>query len=256
MRLLLRMLLLCFLITIPVLAHSQSSQTLIPQKELKIISWNVHMIPTATHKNKRAIEINKFLRNENADVILLQECFSKRIIRKISAGYKYVIKPKHKFLKLNSGLLVLSNQPLHNYQYWNYKSKKGIDALCNKGAISFEILVEKDSTNKTSTGLVKIVNTHLQNNFAHITIAQINELKLFSTGSNIIGGDFNCKDFKMLSDTFHMNVTSTGPTFAKDTIDFIFTIKTNTGKSYSVNSNLSDHNPVILIMRPVLETDY
>lgn len=222
------------------------------------------MIPVATSKYKRAILINEFLRTQNADVILLQECFSNRIIRKISTGYKYVIKPKRKLFKLNSGLLILSNQPLYNYKYWNFKSKKGIDALCNKGAMSFEIYVDTASTDKSiksstgtlseSTGnnngiLIKIVNTHLQNNFHHITKAQIEELKTFSQGANIIGGDFNYTDYKMLIDTFHMNNTSTGFTFDSMTIDFIFTSFTSTGYSLSnpTINKLSDHNPVISI---------
>ena len=202
--------------------------------QTKIVTWNVHMVINAKNKKQRAIAINKILIDSKADVVLIQEAFGKPVCNILSKGFKYRILPNKKFGKVNSGLLVLSNSPLTNIQYLNYKHKKGIDALSNKGAVKFR------------TAGMNMINTHLQNHHHNITENQIIELYNFSSSSDVIAGDFNYTDISYLSILFQKNIIETDCTFDNEVIDYVITNKKI--RSQVMKTDLSDHNAIISII--------
>ena len=228
---------------IPILVEGQT---------IKLLSYNTHMIFTAECKNSRAVKINNFLLKCGADIVLLQEVYSKKIMKKISRGFPYIITdfPNNKkhFHLVKSGLVVLSKYPLMNVSFHEFENSKGIDSYSDKGVLMFDALITislNDSTTEADYKIIKIANTHLQNNFHPITIAQIQEVKAFTQKADVVGGDFNYEDFQYLADQFNKEVTITGDTYKKQTIDYIFTKKpVLVHTTYKNESTLSDHLPI------------
>jgi hypothetical protein len=192
------------------------------------------MVINAKNKNSRAIAINKILIDSKADVVLIQEAFSKSVCDILGKGFKYKILPKKKFGKVNSGLLVLSKTPLTDIKYLNYKNKRGIDALSNKGAVKFR-----------TAGMI-MINTHLQNHHHDITEEQIIEIYNFSSSTDVIAGDFNYTDRTYLSTLFQKNIIETDYTFDNEVIDYVITNKKI--RSQILKTDLSDHNAIISVI--------
>jgi hypothetical protein len=192
------------------------------------------MVINAKNKNQRAVAINKILIDSKADIVLIQEAFGKSVCDVLGQGFKYRILPKKKFGKVNSGLLVLSKTPLTNIQYLNYKHKKGIDALSNKGAVKFR------------TAGMTMINTHLQNHHREITQEQIIEIYNFSSSTDVIAGDFNYTDRTYLSRLFQKNIIETDYTFDNEVIDYVITNKKI--RSQILKTDLSDHNAIISVI--------
>lgn len=137
-----------------------------PRKNIKILSWNIYMLPhlVASHsgKRERAEIIGQTLEASDYDVILFQEAFHplarKKILRHLKAKYPYQVGPANRkllSLKANSGLWLFSRYPIVDYQSISYKNKFGVDALSRKGALLAEIDVEGQR--------IQIAGTHLQN---------------------------------------------------------------------------------------------
>lgn len=218
---------------------------------IKVLSYNTHMIFTAECKSSRAIKINSFLLKSGADVILLQEVYSKKIMRKLSKGFAYSITGVNnkthskKVFLIKSGLIVLSKYPLSNVRFHTFVNSKGIDSYSRKGIIMFDVLIETSNGYKT----IKIANTHLQNNYHPITVAQINEVKLFTQEADIVAGDFNYENFDYISNELSKQVTitvgQTGFTYKKETIDYIFSNKPLLAHTtYNNLLGYSDHNAI------------
>lgn len=194
------------------------------------------MLPTAAKKCHRAIQIADSVKT---DIALYQEAFTNKTQEKLIRNYPYIIKPKGKFGKINSGLLVCSKYPISNIEYLSFENRKGIDALCNKGAVKFRFTVDGK--------LYTVVNTHLQNHFHDITIQQVKELVEFSKDADLIAGDFNLTDIEFLEKSFGRKSQVTSPTFNNVVIDYVFT---NVNfKVKAVKSLLSDHNQLMITVK-------
>lgn len=137
-----------------------------PLKKIKILSWNIYMLPhlVATHSNKRerAKVIGDALLNSDYDVIFFQEAFHpvarNKILTKLQHEFPYHIGPANKkffSLKANSGLWVFSKYPIVRSESIIYKNKFGVDALSRKGALLVEIEVQGQR--------IQVAGTHLQN---------------------------------------------------------------------------------------------
>ena len=144
------------------------SQTILesrPLEKIKILSWNIYMLPKFiknTGKVKRAEKIGEVLDSLDYDVIVFQEAFHKRARRKIRKSlrevYPYQAGPANCrlfSLKTNSGLWVFSKYPIVSSKSILYKSRSGIDAFSRKGAIMVELNVNGHS--------IQVAGTHLQN---------------------------------------------------------------------------------------------
>lgn len=138
---------LCALFLIPETpALAQPAET---SKELKILSWNIYMLPRFalhTGKRKRAREIAKILPAENYDILVFQEAFhgdARRILkRKLKKLYPYRIGPANRrvfWIKTNSGVWVMSKIPLKKLKQIKYKDCHGFtDCFAHKGALLVE----------------------------------------------------------------------------------------------------------------------
>jgi endonuclease/exonuclease/phosphatase family metal-dependent hydrolase len=118
-------------------------------KELKILSWNIYMLPRFalhTGKRKRAREIVKTLPAENYDIIVFQEAFhgdARRILKRgLKKLYPYRIGPANRryfWIKTNSGVWMLSKIPLTKLKQIKYKDCYGFDdCFAHKGALLVE----------------------------------------------------------------------------------------------------------------------
>ena len=131
-----------------VLSSRVSSQTQTQAESLKILSWNIYMLPWLSWFNgngKRAKAIGEDLLSSDYQIIVFQEAFSvkcRKIIRKILIEkYPYQYGPcnnSHVSLRSNSGLWVLSKFPLTQLETIQFKESKSFDSFARKGAALFE----------------------------------------------------------------------------------------------------------------------
>ena len=131
---------------------------------LKILSWNIYMLPAVTMPlgiGDRAKHIAEYLKSSDYDIVVFQEAFNpraRRIIKRIlDEKYKYEIGPANKLgltsLRTNSGLWILSKIPLIYIGEIEFKKSSGFDKCSRKGAM----MVEGIKNGVT----FQIVNTHL-----------------------------------------------------------------------------------------------
>ncbi|HXH74858.1 MAG TPA: sphingomyelin phosphodiesterase [Bacteriovoracaceae bacterium] len=139
-------------------------------QEIKLLSWNVYMIPKPILFTKQGIRtslIIKELLKTDHDVVVLQEAFSPvfrmRAYSKLKHKYPYrqLLKRGAGVKFLNSGIFILSRYPYKLLSTYNYLRCSGIDCFAAKGALLFEV-------QHPSGKRLQIVTSHLQ---AETTIA-------------------------------------------------------------------------------------
>lgn len=139
------------------------------KENLKILSWNIYMLPGITNiaksveksdKRSRAKEIATLLNNSDYDVVLLQESFFAPARRKLKAAtkaefpYQYgPVNPSGLGYKTSSGLIALSRLPLTLLGTVQFESCNGVDCIAKKGAGLWE--GEKNGKK------FQVLNTHL-----------------------------------------------------------------------------------------------
>ena len=132
---------------------------------LTILSWNIKMFtaPYGWLQNRveRAENIVQSLKTtENYDIILFQEVFSDKIRKlmyeDLQSIYPYEIIPDNQpcIGKSNSGLWVISKNPIILVDEISFSHLKNWDALSNKGAKLYSIIKDEQEFH--------IINTHLQ----------------------------------------------------------------------------------------------
>ena len=115
---------------------------------LKILSWNIYMLPYISlfnHNAKRAKVIAEKLRTSDYQIIVFQEAFSSKcrniLAKNLASDYPYQYGPANRnFLpfRTNSGLWIVSKIPLTYLEEFQFSSSKGFDAVARKGAALFE----------------------------------------------------------------------------------------------------------------------
>jgi sphingomyelin phosphodiesterase len=143
---------------------SQSAELTTPPKTLKVLSWNIYMLPgivPVKGRVDRAEAIGEVLSKGEYDVIVFQEAFHhgarKKILESLSAVYPYQSGPanlKALSYKTNSGLWIFSKYPIVSSHAMIFKNRSGIDAFSRKGALLTEINIDNN--------IVQVVGTHLQ----------------------------------------------------------------------------------------------
>lgn len=116
--------------------------------ELKILSWNIYMLPYISLFNdndKRAKAIAERLNGSDYHIIVFQEAFSSKcrniLSRVLLASFPYQYGPVNdaRFsLRTNSGLWIVSKFPLTKLDQLEFSRSKGYDAVARKGAVLFE----------------------------------------------------------------------------------------------------------------------
>jgi endonuclease/exonuclease/phosphatase family metal-dependent hydrolase len=173
---------------------------------LKILSWNIQMLPLALKKIgqfERADYIAEQLNESDYDVIVFQEAFDDKVRQKLSEYlqhcYPYQVGPANEkgfFLRTNSGVCIVSKYPLKHIGEVQYENCNGVDCFSRKGALMVEI--EKEGK------LVQLIGTHLQSGDgktnSKVRVKQYRQLEdeLLSRYNKegipqIICGDFNTK---------------------------------------------------------------
>ncbi len=134
------------------------------QDTLKILTWNIQMLPNVTKGNSRATRAKAIVEELNArdyDVVVLQEVFHRRARKIVVDGlkdkYPYrtpVLNKKTIALKTNGGVMILSRHEVVAHHQIRFKSRTGFDRMSRKGAI----LADISFNNKT----IQVAGTHLQ----------------------------------------------------------------------------------------------
>jgi endonuclease/exonuclease/phosphatase family metal-dependent hydrolase len=147
------------------LGFAQSVVSPSPPEKIKILSWNIYMLPSivkAQGKKERAMSIGKLLKESDYDVIVFQEAFQrkarKKIFNQLKESFPYQAGPANQKLisyRTNSGLWIFSKHPIVNTQSIVFRNRSGVDALSRKGGLIAEILVNEVP--------IQVAATHLQN---------------------------------------------------------------------------------------------
>ena len=155
-------------------ADAQCNQQGCHDVDLKIMSWNIYMLPhywIHTGQLARAKEIVEVLKNENVDVIVFEEAFDSQSRKIIRAGLKDYFSyesgdpGRNRFWKSNSGVWILSKVPINVLKQIFFKKAAGADRLACKGAILLR--AEKQNV------CFQIVGTHLQSELAKKNVQNI-----------------------------------------------------------------------------------
>ncbi len=197
--------------------------------DLKILSWNIFMIPPTIFKScqcERTGYIAEAVKGWDADVIIFQEAFQKKarqlIYDKIKDQYPYETGvPKSGFLKVHSGVWIVSRYPIVRQESIVYKQKKGSDRFAKKGATFIEIDMNGQK--------IQVIGTHVQSGSQHQLVRDIQFKQMIQELGNkymdftipqFIGGDLNTdvqvtKDYEnMLVILDAMNTKHTGQPFS------------------------------------------
>lgn len=137
------------LISIFLLSFSCNAQWYDEEKDLEILSWNIHMLPHfiyhKTKKRKRGKLIVDELKNSTFNIIVFQEAFHKPIKNKmqkmLKEKYPYSYGPANKkFFSIwtNSGIWFLSDRPLIHLDAIKYSTCTGDGCYARKGALMME----------------------------------------------------------------------------------------------------------------------
>jgi endonuclease/exonuclease/phosphatase family metal-dependent hydrolase len=188
----------------------------IPKKKLKILSWNIFMLPSIVPREgriERAHGIVDTLKKTDYDIIVFQEAFHKKAVKVIDKGlsenYPFKYGPFNKTnlpLNTNSGVWILSKTPLDELGVVKYRDAKGIDKMAHKGAA----LLRGFFNGKE----FQILGTHMQAGYSKYAetrkrqLMQIeNELLQKNRKSNvpqILCGDMNVE--RSVKDEYHFMI--------------------------------------------------
>lgn len=203
-------------------SEAQNTSLSYPNDTLKIVSWNIHMLPyffvlPISKKRKRTKLIGEeFNHNYDYDIIVLQEVFHKtnrRLLkRKLKKKYPYQYGPpnrKRLSLKTNSGLMVFSKRPLIYKASVQFDVATSFDnKLARKGAMLLE--------GEFNGNLFQIINTHTQGNPPIINGHQFHQIydgliEPYEKENvpQLLCGDMNCSskiptDYNQMLKIFHI----------------------------------------------------
>ena len=187
------------LIATPVLEGDSIDES--KQKNLKILTWNIYMLPKIVPlkgKLDRAQAIVDEIKKSDFDIIVFEEAFLKGARKLIKAGlgdiypYEYGPANSEKFdIRISSGVWVLSKINMKLLNTVQFKNCTGTDCLARKGAM----LLEGVWNDKP----FQILGTHLQaDGFDKIREKQMDQIYLELLAENkkegvpqIICGDMN-----------------------------------------------------------------
>jgi len=164
--------------------------------QLRVVTYNIWGMPTwiSGASPDRYAQIAEELERQNADIILLQEVWSRRSHQAVPAGGEWSVasaEPFSCFFRRN-GLVCLSRFPVVQGEFRPFRSAAWPDSLVEKGAL--KITVELGDSRR-----LNVWNVHLQaGRSTRARSRQIGELAAWVSQArdgqiaDIIAGDFNC----------------------------------------------------------------
>lgn len=118
------------------------------QRDLKIVSWNIYMLPPIVPMKgrlERAAAIVDTLQHADMDIIVFEEAFHHAAVSIIREGLKNVypymygpFNPSHSPFRISSGVWVISKVPLDLKGTIEYKVARENDQIAKKGAALLE----------------------------------------------------------------------------------------------------------------------
>lgn len=202
------LLLIMSVISMPTFAKNPE-QTSVENDQLKILSWNIYLLPYLSlfnNNSKRANAIADELENSDYHILVFQEAFSSKcrsiLAKRLKENFPYQYGPVNKNitpLKTNSGLWIVSKIKLENLGEIEFARKKGFDAIARKGAALFKGVFHNAP--------FQLLATHLQaENAAEFRVHQCLQIKQNLLNRHyqqnipqLICGDFNID----IDDTHH-----------------------------------------------------
>ncbi len=181
------LLILSLLLTTTVSTFAQCENEPSDSVELKILSWNIYMLPRfLVHSGQlnRAKEIVESLKNENADVIVFEEAFDRKAREIIRTGLKNQFPyesgdpAKNSIFKINSGVWVISKVPITVIKQIYFKESAGCDKFACKGAV----LLKAQKNNSC----FQIVATHLQSDLKKKEVQLIRKAQLTQINKELL----------------------------------------------------------------------
>jgi len=153
----------------------------INSKRLKIVTWNIQMLPNSfaffsnslrKKQRLRAPWIIDFCINQDYDIIVFQEVFDKKIKKKLkkelSNLYPYQVDPLRKrWSCINNGILIISRVPMKYVDHVFFEKGAHTDKLASKGCTLVEIIIDNIK--------IQIAGTHLQAGESRIDILHRNQ---------------------------------------------------------------------------------
>ncbi len=128
---------------------------------IHVLSWNIFMLPHSIKFDgqfRRAQKIGELLKNENYDIILLQEAFGKtsrkKLRKALNGAFPFEIEPQNRKKLVNSGLWVLSKHEIKVCDFVFFNDCKVNDCQSSKGAVLFEVEINGQP--------YQFINTHVQ----------------------------------------------------------------------------------------------
>lgn len=193
-------------------------------KELKVLSWNVYMVPQPakfTHQGKRSEEIARQLSQLDYDILLFQEAFDGGFRKKMEKAlgdtypHSHYLKKRGLLPLVGSGLFVMSKHPYKVLENIYFNDCKAGDCHAKKGASFIE--VELPGKKLMQFGL-----THLQSGRAEkkqeVRQKQLKQIKealqrIQKPGvPQFLAGDLNidynnseAQEFALMTDLLEMN---------------------------------------------------
>ena len=186
-------------------AASQPSQltqkSSMDAKSLKILSWNIYMLPYLSlfnHNARRAKAIAGELSHSDYQIIVFQEAFSIKcrhiLAKRLAKDYPYQYGPANSGFwpfRTSSGLWIVSKMPLVQLAKIKFSLSEGFDIIARKGAVLFQ--------GNFDGAKFQLLATHLQaDNSQPVRDKQCREIKehllnpyFDSTIPQLICGDFN-----------------------------------------------------------------
>ncbi len=203
-------------------AEQPTTASQAPKANLKILTWNIQMLPTALDQFSKSLQrdqklrtpwVIEFLNAQDYDIIVLQEVIDTAITARLKEGlkdrYPYIVAARSKMgiAGASGGILLAGRIPLRYVAHIVFKNVAGVDALAEKGCTLVE--AEKDGVR------FQIAGTHLQagyQNFKDKQYAELYEgiLKPYKQEGvpQILAGDMNTRPgtdkFQLLLKTTEM----------------------------------------------------
>ena len=133
--------------------------------QLKTVTYNTFLRPHIVQNDaqqQRALRIPKMLSQFQADIICLQECWSKYAVHHLvrdlgKQGYTHIVKTKQvkSFKLLHAGLITCSKYPVLEVQFVSFDECAGSDCLATKGFLYCQV-------QHPGLGRIHVFNIHLQ----------------------------------------------------------------------------------------------
>ena len=191
-----------------------SSASLTSAKNVKVLTWNVQMLPSKwsflskdlqKKQQLRTQWILSYLKNSDFDIIFFQEAFDAHFLKVIAdslqTAYPYQIAPHSAGgIKLSNGLLTLSKLPVKDLAHITYKAKSYPDLFAAKGAqlISAEVQTQK----------IFFINTHLQADDAKAMHANIRKEQLLQIKKQLIAPFIKASDALICTGDYNIGAAS------------------------------------------------